>query len=209
MLSVTWAIDFTPEFLKDIEKKYGEYPRRRLVAWQKLTTDSKTLDEKQKLEAVNTFFNLIEYRPDLYHWGNADYWATPLEFVVSGGGDCEDFASTKYFTLLDMGVPDEKLLLEYVKLNGADPMFGEAHMVLLYYPTPDGVPLVLDNVNKEILPADKRPDLIPIYGFNGSGLWQAKELQKGNKIGKATDLKRWVVLGDKMKQGTIGKWIDG
>lgn len=195
-----WGIEFTPEFLAQIDKKYGDYAKRRLVAWQKLSTENKNLDEQKKLEAVNQFFNLLEYRSDIDHWGNEDYWATPLEMVVSGGGDCEDFTIAKYFTLLELGVPDEKLLITYVKALE----FNQAHMVLTYYPTPGSIPLVLDNMNKEILPADRRKDLQPIYGFNGKGLWQAKQLGMGNKIGSPTDIKRWSDLEGRMKSGTIG-----
>lgn len=202
------SIEFSSSYIQQITQQYGEYAGRRLSAWSKLTTENTQQGEMQKLEAVNLFFNFLEYRSDLSHWGVKDYWATPLEFVVSGAGDCEDFATAKYFTLLDLGVPDKKMLIEYVKYNVSGTVFGQAHMVLLYYETPESVPLVLDNINKEILPGDKRPDLTPIYGFNGSGLWQAKELAKGNKIGDSTDLKRWVSLEKRMKSGQIGKWID-
>lgn len=203
----SYAVEFSQNYLDDIAKKYGEYSRRRLMAWQKLTTTDMAASDRKKLEAVNNFFNLLEYQSDIAHWGKADHWATPLEFVVSGAGDCEDFSAAKYFALLDLGVPDEKLLLEYVKLKKGGSAYNQAHMVLLYYETPESVPFVLDNVNKEILPADRRSDLEPIYGFNGSGLWQAKELGKGNKIGKATDLKRWAELEERMKAGTISEWI--
>lgn len=200
------AIEFTQEYLDQIGKKYGDYSRRRLMGWQKLYQENLKQTELKKLEAVNVFFNLFQYYTDLAHWGTPDYWATPLEFVVSGGGDCEDFAVAKYFTLLALGVPDEKLLLEYVKIKQNSREFNQAHMVLLYYPQPTAVPLVLDSFNKELLLADKRSDLLPIYGFNGSGLWQAKELGKGSKIGEPTDLKRWVALSERMKSGEISQW---
>lgn len=204
---ITKALDFSESYLATIQKKYGEYPKRRLITWEKVVKENQDKDERQKLENVNRFFNLLEYSRDINHWGIEDYWATPLEFVVSGAGDCEDFSIGKYFTLLELGVPDDKLLIMYVKLKEAGSTYSQAHMVLLYYPTPDSTPLVLDNVNKEILPADKRADLEPIYGFNGKGLWQAKELGKGNKIGQASDLKRWVDLETRMKSGTIKEWI--
>ncbi len=207
-LCIAQAIEFSQSYLDDIEKKYGEYPKRRLISWQKLEQDNKNASTKEKLTAVNTFFNLLQYQKDSVHWGQDDYWATPLEFVVSGGGDCEDFAVAKYFTLLDLGIPDDKMLIMYVKFTGNETFYAQAHMVLLYYETPTSVPLVLDNINKEIMPADQRHDLIPIYGFNGTGLWQAKELGKGNQIGQATDMKRWVDLSDRMKSGKISKWKD-
>jgi hypothetical protein len=67
-------------------------------------------------------------------------------------------------------------------------------MVLTYYATPGAMPLVLDNLNPEIKPADKRPDLTPVYSFNGEGLWLAKErgtgksVAGGNKIGLWRDM---------------------
>jgi predicted transglutaminase-like cysteine proteinase len=200
--SVVWAIEFSQAYLDEISKKYGDYARRRLVGWEKLTKDYKNADELKKIEAVNTFFNLIEYVSNIDHWGKADYWATPLEFLVSGGGDCEDFTVAKYFTLLDLGVPDDKLLITYVKALETN----QAHMVLSYYPSPDSIPLILDNLNKELLSADKRTDLKPIYSFNGTGLWAAKQMGLGNKIGKPTDIERWVTLQEKIKAGKIGKF---
>lgn len=196
------ALEFSASYLDQIGKQYGEYAKRRMETWQKLLVDNKDATELKKLEAVNQFFNLLEYRSDINQWGIEDYWATPLEFIIAGGGDCEDFTVAKYFTLLELGIPDDKLLITYVKhleLN-------VAHMVLSYYPTPDSIPLILDNYNKEILPADKRHDLQPIYGFNGKGLWAAKQLGLGNKIGQASDLKRWSDLEERMKSGKIGKF---
>lgn len=196
------ALEFSQSYLDQIGKEYGEYAKRRVTSWQNILKNDKNEPELKKLEVVNHFFNLLEYRSDIHQWGREDYWATPLEFLIAGGGDCEDYTVAKYFTLIELGVPDDKLLITYVKhlhLN-------VAHMVLSYYPTPESTPLILDNYNKEILPADKRMDLQPIYGFNGKGLWAAKQRGLGNKLGKASDLKRWSDLEGRMKDGTIGKF---
>ena len=32
----------------------------------------------------------------------------------TGGGDCEDYAIAKYFSLIKLGIPDEKLRITYV-----------------------------------------------------------------------------------------------
>lgn len=196
------ALEFSQSYLDQIGKQYGEYAKRRIITWLDIIKNNKNDSELKKLEVVNQFFNLLEYRSDVSQWGKEDYWATPLEFIVAGGGDCEDYTVAKYFTLLELGVPDDKLLITYVKHL----QLNIAHMVLSYYPTPDSIPLILDNYNKEILPADKRPDLQPIYGFNGKGLWAAKQLGLGNKIGQASDLKRWSDLEARMKEGSIGKF---
>ena len=193
------AISFDDAYLNEIEKKYGDYAKKRINSWMKVIQENKNKTELEKLEAVNLFFNLFEFMSDISHWGEQDYWASPLEFVVSGGGDCEDFSIAKYFTLLELGVPDEKMLITYVKAIEIN----QAHMVLTYYETPSSVPLVLDNLNGEMLPATKRPDLVPVYSFNGKGLWEAKQRGLGNKIGDAQDLKRWTDMEERMQKGYI------
>jgi hypothetical protein len=74
----------------------------------------------------------------------------------------------------------------------------QAHMVLTYYATPGAEPLVLDNLVNTIEPASKRPDLIPVYSFNGSGLWLSKERGRGNLVGKSDRLKLWNNLLERM-----------
>lgn len=199
------AIEFSESILNDIEKKYGDYAKKRVVSWEKLMKENQNISEAEKLEKVNKFFNLLEYLSDKAHWNVEDYWATPLEFLVSGAGDCEDFSIAKYFTLRELGVDDEKLLITYVKYTEYGG-YEQAHMVLTYYETPTSIPLVLDNIRKEILSADKRADLRPIYSFNGSGLWRSKELSKGKKLGTADDVNMWADMQERMKSGKIGKF---
>lgn len=175
--------------LSAVEAKYGLPARKRLTAWIDLMADNKQKSEQEKLALVNDFFNQMLFVSDLDHWGKNDYWATPLEMLGTGGGDCEDYSISKYFTLLALGVPSDKLKITYVKATG----YG-AHMVLTYYSSPSAMPVVLDNLNPEIKPADQRRDLTPVYSFNGEGLWLAKErgagksVAGGNKIGLWRDM---------------------
>jgi predicted transglutaminase-like cysteine proteinase len=106
-------------------------------------------------------------------WGQSDYWATPLETLAKGKGDCEDFTIAKYFTLLEAGLPNEQLRLIYVKarIGGAASNVTQAHMVLAYYSEPDAEPLILDNLITDIRPASRRPDLQPVFSFNSMGIW--------------------------------------
>ncbi len=195
-------IKFTNDYLDSIEQEYGDYAKRRLVSWVKLMDEAKDLSEDEKLKQVNAFFNMLTFRSDISHWGDKDYWATPLELLVSGAGDCEDYSIAKYFTLLQLGVADERMLITYVKAVEIN----EAHMVLTYYEKPSAIPLVLDNLIGEIKTADKRPDLVPVYSFNGTGLWQAKQRGLGRKIGESDDLKRWSDLEERMNKGIIRKF---
>ncbi|RMQ86608.1 hypothetical protein ALP97_03521, partial [Pseudomonas salomonii] len=73
-----------------------------------------------------------------------------------------------------------------------------AHMVLTYYPTPDAIPLVLDSLMDEILPATRRTDLVPVYSFNAEGLYLPGA--KGNKkVSDTKRLSRWQDVLKKMR----------
>ena len=143
----------------------------RLSNWQQLLQNGTELNEPAKLEAVNHLINgSIAYVSDQQAWGQNDYWATPEETLKLGQGDCEDFAIAKYFGLIKLGVAVERLRLTYVKALGRN----SAHMVLAYYPSPNAQPLILDNLNSQVLPAAARSDLLPVYSFNGQGIYLAK-----------------------------------
>jgi predicted transglutaminase-like cysteine proteinase len=172
-----------------------EYARRRFKAWNHLIVQHKSDVTSQKLKAVNDFFNLFHYESDIDYKGEADYWKSPDEFVQDGGGDCEDFAIAKYFTLLDLGIPMNQLQITYVKALSLN----QAHMILAFYEKPDSDPLILDNLNTDIKPATERADLQPVYSFNGAGLWLSK--QRTNKlVGTSSRLGKWRELIEKMQQ---------
>jgi predicted transglutaminase-like cysteine proteinase len=140
-----------------------------------------SVDDPIKLATVNVFFNRrIVFRDDIQAWGEQDYWASPLETMVKGEGDCEDYAIAKYLSLLAAGMEPQRLRMVYVRARvgaaGSPPV---AHMVLAYYPSkPDGGhtvaadPWILDNLVNEIKPAAQRPDLTPVFSFSVEGLWQ-------------------------------------
>jgi predicted transglutaminase-like cysteine proteinase len=189
------------ELLNKAEQKYGKSARSLLVAWEDLIISDNSQTDLEKLEKVNQFFNQMEFVDDIDHWGVKDYWATPIEFLGTQGGDCEDFTIAKYFTLKAMGIEDEKLNLTYVKaLN-----YNVHHMVLTYFSTPGSEPLVLDNLVTNINLASQRKDLLPIYSFNGTGLWLAKQRGRGKLAGSSSRLQRWQDLVQRMSEDNLGK----
>ena len=189
------------ELLSKAEQKYGKSARLRLVVWENLIITDNSQTELEKLEKVNQFFNQMEFVEDIDHWGNKDYWATPIEFLGTQGGDCEDFTIAKYFTLKAMGIEEEKLNLTYVKAL----TYNVHHMVLTYFSTPGSEPLVLDNIVADIKPASQRRDLLPIYSFNGTGLWLAKQRGRGKLAGSSSRLKRWQDLVQRMSKDNLGQ----
>ena len=183
-----------------LAQQFGPTAKTRLSDGRSLVTTAKNKalqQEREKLELVNDFMNRTPFVADVQHWGKEDYWATPVEFLSTNGGDCEDFSIAKYFALRSLGVPDEKLRITYVK---EIVVYNEAHMVLAYFPAPDAEPLVLDNINKTIRPASTRTDLVPVYSFNGSGLWLAKDQTgRGQSVGGSDRIGHWKDVQSRLK----------
>jgi len=191
------VLGLSEKLLNKISETYGEAAKDRLLDWQAVVLyDGVDQSEEQKLETVNTFFNKnARFVDDIDHWKTEDYWATPVEFLSTNGGDCEDFSIAKYFTLKEMGVPVEKMRIMYVKAVELN----QAHMVLTYYSSPDAEPVVLDNLINEIKLASSRTDLVPVYSFNADGLWISKERGKGRRVGNSDRIKLWRDLGLRIK----------
>ncbi|MDD1781211.1 transglutaminase-like cysteine peptidase [Enterovibrio sp. ZSDZ35] len=181
-------------WVKKVAGFYGDRAGKRVAAWRDVVAKSANLSEKEKLVAVNDFFNQLYFVNDIDLWGKKDYWATPLEFLGSAAGDCEDFSIAKYFTLRELGIDDKKLRLVYVKAIELN----QFHMVVAYYPTASSEPVLLDNIDPKILKASKRRDLLPVYSFNGSRLWLMKERGKGELAGKSSRLGLWNDLRQRM-----------
>ena len=173
---------FVPEKLADnFGKKYGGQAVRRLNSLLLQMEELIKLPEDQIVITVNRFFNQLEYRPDIKTWNKKDYWASRLEFLGKGQGDCEDYAVAKFLTMVQLGVPEEKLFLTYVKAVGYP---DAAHLVVTYYKEPGTVPLVLDNYIKKILPATQRTDLVPVYSFTANDLYIQKQYGLGKRINR-------------------------
>lgn len=179
------------------EKPSGISPEieARVAAWHNLIDDGKNWSDQRRLVAANDFVNQLVFVDDIQHWQQQDYWATPLQTIVSGGGDCEDFSIAKYFTLTEMGVDEDKLRLTYVKALSIN----KAHMVVSYYETPKTVPLLLDNLNTRILPASERQDLYPVYSFNGKGLWLNKRDHQADLLDNSERIGLWQNLLKSMR----------
>ncbi|WP_232216359.1 MULTISPECIES: transglutaminase-like cysteine peptidase [Methylobacter] len=198
--AVAATLEISDELLGQVQNKYGEAARQRIIQWQTLVRTAKDLPDQEKLQRVNEFFNQnIAFVDDILHWGVEDYWATPLEALATGAGDCEDYSIAKYFTLKELGVDEDKMRITYVKAY----KLNQAHMVLTYFATPRAVPVVLDNLVPTIEPATKRTDLLPVYSFNGAGLWLAKARGAGQRVGGSDRLDLWTRLKQRMMNNPL------
>jgi predicted transglutaminase-like cysteine proteinase len=184
-----------------MQKRFGAKGLTKLQSWEALLENNKTTSIAEKNKAVNDFFNKnTRFEDDIIHWKMSDYWATPLETLGSEAGDCEDYTIAKYFSLVQLGIPVEKLRLIYVKaqIGGPSSKVFQAHMVLGYYEQPNSIPLILDSLISDIEAADKRTDLRPVFSFNSEGLWVGNQAQP--QIDPTARLSRWRDVLERMKQ---------
>ena len=194
-----FAFEINKTDLTKVKNKYGQRAYKRTLGLKKAIFKASKSKPLLKLKYINRYLNKVKYMTDIKHWHKNDYWAAPFEFTGTGAGDCEDYAISKYFSLIRAGIPEKKLRIAYVKLIRKRTKYQETHMILLYYNKPNSTPIVLDNVDKRLKLASKRKDLKFIYSFNAGGLWQSKH--KGSvsqkKVG-SNKLKQWKNLLNKI-----------
>ena len=155
---------------------YGQKGVAILEEWFRLLDQLAGAALQGQLKGVNDFFNQrVLWVDDDKNWGPTDHWATPLETLGQGKGDCEDYSIAKYITLKQLGVPGNQLRMIYVKARIGRSSITQAHMVLGWYETPSAEPLILDNLVPSITPAERRTDLDPVFSFNSDGLWAGGE----------------------------------
>lgn len=171
--SVGATIDFSQSRSQWLRYGYDS-ESQVLDQWQSLLERIELLPTEEKLRQVNKFVHeALNYRLDSDLWNREDYWASPLETLAHGMGDCEDFVIIQYISLLSAGITDDQLRLIYVRarIGGPASPITRPHMVLGYYPTPGAEPVLLDSLMEDILPARERTDLTPVFSFNSSELW--------------------------------------
>jgi predicted transglutaminase-like cysteine proteinase len=196
-LSNVWANWVFTQILQTAEQRYGALgpAQGRIEAWSQMLQGEVNAPEREQLNAVNHFFNQqLSFQDDTRIWHQTDYWATPVESLVKGAADCEDYALAKYFSLRHLGIPSEKLRITYVKALTQN----QAHMVLTFYSSPTADPLVLDNLFDEIRPASQRKDLLPVYAFNAEGLYMPGA-NGGKRSSDSKKLSRWQDVLKKMQ----------
>ena len=115
-------------------------------------------------QQVDQLINKTAYIEDSKNWGKSDYWGTPVEFLTRGG-DCEDFAITKYTALRALGVPEDRLRIAIVH----DIQKDIPHAILIVYA--DEGAMILDNQSKITHFADTVKNYRPIFSINRQGWW--------------------------------------
>lgn len=181
--------------------RYGAAGLESVSDWLRLIEIGRDQPVDERLERANQFINSrTQFESDFQIWQAQDYWATPLETLGIGRGDCEDFAIAKFVSLVALGIPQDHLRLIYVRAQ-VEGMPTQAHMVLGYYPDPNGEPQILDNLVGTIERASTRTDLVPVFSFNAEGLWAGGTKAANDPTAK---LSRWRDLMTRLRSEGIG-----
>jgi len=120
---------------------------------------------RARLGVINRAVNL-SIRPvsDWVQHGVDDFWASPLETMRSGAGDCEDYAIAKYVALRQAGLApaDLRVIIVY------DAKHGTNHAVVAVHH--DGEWLVLDNRTFIMVNAEAIQNYWPLFVLDHRGV---------------------------------------
>jgi len=140
------------------------FNRCHLKNWYKFLDSIKDLPRRQQLEKVNRYANHKHYVLDLANYGMEDYWAIVKEFL-SNGGDCEDYAITKFFSLRWLGFKNQDLRIVILQ----DANLRIPHAILAVF-CQESV-LIMDNQTQEVVPQGSIAHYIPLYSVNEQEWW--------------------------------------
>jgi hypothetical protein len=86
------------------------------------------------------------------------------------------------------------------RLGGPNSQIQQAHMILAFYPSSEGEPLILDNLISEIRIASRRIDLLPIFSFNSQGIFAGTTANARLGPGGIGRLSRWQDLLERARR---------
>lgn len=132
--------------------------------WAALIDDLKSRPLADRVAYANQYLNAVRYVPATENWGSPAYWETPFEFLARGG-QCQDYAISKYLALQASGVPDSAMRVAVVH----DRQTGQDHAILIV--TVDGRDLVLDNMTTTVAAIESVTRYRAYYAINDSGWW--------------------------------------
>jgi predicted transglutaminase-like cysteine proteinase len=119
---------------------------------------------RARLGWINRAVNLsIKPISDWVQYGHADFWASPLQTLSSGAGDCEDYAIVKYVALHHLGIALDDLRLLIVRDDSRQAVHA---IVAVHY---ERKWLILDNRTFAMLDAEQSRHYYPLFVLDYRG----------------------------------------
>ena len=145
--------------------KLSETNKCAITKWRIfLKKVSQEPDKQTQMALINKYLNKRLYIIDPINYKKNDYWATPKQFV-NRNGDCEDYAISKYMSLVHLGFDKKDMRIVVLQ----DLNLKVAHAILVVYI--DGKALVLDNQITSIVEANRIKHYKPIFSINEDNWW--------------------------------------
>ena len=119
---------------------------------------------RARLGWINRAINLgITPMSDWAQYGYAQFWASPLQTLSSGAGDCKDYAIVKYAALRELGIAPADLRLVIVRDNLRQ---AEHEILAVRY---EKKWLILDNLTMAMLDAEQVRHYYPLFVMDYRG----------------------------------------
>lgn len=142
----------------------ASFNRCHLRAWFAFLDSIRSLAPAEQLDRINRYANRKQYIIDLDNYGQSDYWAIAREFLYNGG-DCEDYAITKLFSLRWLNFAANSIRIVVLQ----DTNLRVAHAILAVYR--DGEIFILDNQTEQVLPHHQIVHYVPVYSIDEKFWW--------------------------------------
>ena len=123
----------------------------------KIVREASEYRDKAVLAHINRSINLL-LKPVPSNWASA------LDSVKLGSGDCKAFSAAKYLALREAGIFTDNIRLVIVRNRPRD----EDHMVVAVYQSYEW--LILDDQTMSLLPDGKEQNYTPIFVLDNAGV---------------------------------------
>lgn len=161
----SWRLLDVEDELAEAVPALRDARERETRYWLQFLREFQGYAPAEQVRAVHKFVNSLPYVPDARRDDGSDLWSMPSDFL-SGGGDCEDFAITKYTFLRWLGFHSERLRIVLGRLP-AERLYHAVLTVQLNHEF-----AVLDNRSPKVLSERQASrDFVPILSMNESRYW--------------------------------------
>ena len=168
-------MQYLPQWLKVLERHIIEdvpegnctenfFNTCHLKSWLAFLESIRHEPVEVQLARINGYANKKTYVIDTVNYGREDYWAIVREFLYNGG-DCEDYAITKFFSLSWLGFNMDTIRI--VVLH--DTNLRIAHAVLAV--ALENNIFILDNQTEEVLSHKEIAHYLPLFSISENHWW--------------------------------------
>lgn len=149
---------------KACDREIRKCESQQMTLWRAKIQELSLSEAQSQIFEINRFINKWQFKTDQENYKTAEYWASPLEFLVNGG-DSEDYAIMKYFSLRELGIPVKDMRIVVTK----DVLRNVSHTILAV--TNKGSSYILDSLSDTVVKEEFIKYYVPYYSVNETTRW--------------------------------------